>query len=121
MDAKLILLPPTAFLEKKPNTVWINVPKEENIGGNEWKVKARVFEFAVKIFEDNTASKPANSRIIVKKLTPLDKNGEMVVEEVLIDGVDSSALVRDVDYIEHEYIVKVEEANVFIVGVIRYL
>lgn len=121
MGAKLIVLPPTAFLEKKPNTIWIEIPKEENKGGNEWRVKAHIFEFAVKVFKDNTASEPANSRIIVKKLTPLDENGDMTVKETIIDGVDSVALVRDVDFFEHEYIVRIEEANVFVVGVIRYL
>ena len=110
---------PPPKIEEPIRTKYINIKKEENTGGKEWKVKGTLFEFAVKIFKDDLGTEPANSRIKVIKRTWLDEKGESAIEEVLVDGVDSSALIKDADYFEHEYVVRVEEANVAIKGVIR--
>jgi len=110
---------PTPKIEAPVRTVYIDIKKEENTGGNEWKVNGRIFEFAVKIFADDLGTEPANSQIKVVKRTWLDEKGESAIEEELVNGVDSSALIKDADYFEHEYIVRIEEANVAIKGVIR--
>ena len=110
---------PTPKVEAPVRTEYIDIKKEENTGGNEWRVKGRIFEFAVKIFKDNLGTSPANSQIKVIKRTWLDEKGESAIEEELISGVDNSALIKDADYFEHEYVIRIEEAGVMIRGVIR--
>jgi len=110
---------PTPKIEEVVKTQYIDVKVEENKGGNEWRVKGTIFEFAVKIFKDNLGTEPANSQIKVIKRTWLDEKGESAIEEELVNGVDNSALVKDADYFEHEYVIRIEEANVAIKGVIR--
>lgn len=117
-DQTLTIVPRPIQIGK---TIYIDIKKDENIGHNVYEVTALGIEFAVKIFEDDTCIRPANSRIVVKKLTQIDEKGDMYVEETIFDDITNKVVVRDYDTFEHKYYIDIVEAKVRVIGAIRTL
>jgi len=101
------------------NKMEIYVKQEDNVGGNEFKVKARTIIAGVKVYKWlGNVKVDWKSKITVLKRFYVDNND--YIEKELISGVDSELIVKDSDFVEHEYILRIDEANCEIVGVVYY-
>ena len=101
------------------NRLDIHIKQEENTGGNEIKFKARTVVGGVKIYKWlGNVKVDWKSKITVLKRFYVDNND--YIEKELISGVDNQLIVKDSDFVEHEYVIKVDEANCEIKGVVYY-